>query len=412
MSRTDTGLPSFNRVAAALRTTTEHLARELAQPSDSPPSWSDFEWAIARSVAGMQGISTLLANNLRWRGPPAWQAFLAQQREQSVLREARVDELLRQLDTAARRAGIACVALKGSALRTLGFYRPGERPMGDVDLLVGADDLPSMAAVMQSSGYQETYAIARHTTYSRPQETVQQGIGEHAGNPLKVEIHTTIAEALPVRMVDITAHLRSAEAQPGLNAYARPAALMLHFLLHAAGNMRAHALRQIQLHDIAELSRTFGVPDWQALFATARGSETLWWAYPALALAARYYPHSVPPERVRELRSICPMQLRFAIDRATLTDVSWSNLRIHAIPGIAWARTPLDVLRYARSRALPSRAAIAELDTVMQTAGPQLSRVPWYRLPHRKRIARWLFSRPPRVQTMSSVIAALRDSAA
>jgi hypothetical protein len=32
------------------------------------------------------------------------------------------------------------------------------------------------------------------------------------------------------------------------------AELMRHLLLHAAGNMRAHALRQIQLHDIALLA--------------------------------------------------------------------------------------------------------------------------------------------------------------
>jgi hypothetical protein len=405
-------LPPFGRVAAALRATTERLARELARPSDVPPSWSGFEWAIARSVAGMQGISTLLANNLRWQGPPAWQSFLAQQREQSVLREARIDELLRQLDTAARPAAQASVARQGSALRAMGLYRAGERPMGDVDLLVRADDLPSMADVMQRVGYQEMYSIERHTAYSRPQDAVIRDIGEHADNPLKVEVHATIAEALPVRPVDITVHLRPAQAQPGLNAYASTAALMLHFLLHAAGNMRAHALRQIQLHDIAALSRTFDRHDWQTLLASARGPETLWWAYPALVLTSRYYPGSVPPERLHELRALCPFQLRFATERATLTDVSWSNLRIHAVPGIAWARTPLDALRYARSRALPSRKAVAELDTVTQNATPQLSRIPWYRLPHRKRIARWLFSRPPRVQTISSVIAALRDSAA
>ena len=46
----------------------------------------------------------------------------------------------------------------------------------------------------------------------------------------------------------------------------------------------------------------------------------------------------------------------------TLTRVSWSNLRIHAFPGIYWSRSPLDAMRYARQRFIPDRTAIAELD--------------------------------------------------
>jgi len=40
---------------------------------------------------------------------------------------------------------------------------------------------------------------------------------------------------------------------------------------------------------------------------------------------------------------------------------------------------------------------------------PHLRRVPWYQLSHGRRIVRWLVSRPPRVQTITSVAAALRN---
>jgi hypothetical protein len=90
----------------------------------------------------------------------------------------------------------------------------------------------------------------------------------------------------------------------------------------------------------------------------------------------------------------------------TLTDVSWSNLRVHALPGISWSRTPLDALRFIYSRAFPSRIALTELQLAQQ-AQPQLGRVPWYGLSQGGRVVRWLFSRPPRVQTMLSVRAAL-----
>lgn len=401
-------VPPFKALAAALRKTTEHLARELAQPSASPPDWSDLDWAIARAAAALQGISTLLANRLPWGGPPGWQSFLAEQREQAMLRDARIGELLRQIDAATRRAQIPCVALKGAALRALDLYRPGERPMGDVDLLIRPGDATAIAAALREIGYVEIYATRRHVVYAPPHGTMPKGYGEHVESPLKIEAHTRVSELLPVRAVDITARVYPAQPQPGLNAYPSAVALLLHLLLHAAGNMRAHALRQIQLHDIAHVAGRFQDADWRALLAARRAAERPWWAFPPLALAARYYPRFIPPEILRELRGCCSLPLRLAIDRQALTDVSWSNLRIHAFPGIEWSRSPLDALRFIVSRALPGRMALAELQTALD-AQPQLKQVRWYGARHGERIARWLFSRPPRVQTITTVRAVLGD---
>jgi hypothetical protein len=89
-----------------------------------------------------------------------------------------------------------------------------------------------------------------------------------------------------------------------------------------------------------------------------------------------------------------------------LTDVSWSNLRISAFPGIAWSRSPTDVLRYARSRALPDRDTLELVRSALEQQ-PQLQAVSWYQLSQRRRIVRWL-ARPPRVQTITTVAAALR----
>jgi hypothetical protein len=58
---------------------------------------------------------------------------------------------------------------------------------------------------------------------------------------------------------------------------------------------------------------------------------------------------------------------------------------------------------------VPSRGAIAEIH-VIRAAEPQLFTVPWYGLGHGTRILRWLFSQPPRVQTMVSLRAALENA--
>jgi len=399
-------LPAYKVVAAALRKTTEVLAREVARPSDSAPDWSEIEWAIARSVAAMHGITVLLANRLRWRGPPSWQAFLAQQRQQSRLRDALIGDLLERIDSAAREAGLGCVALKGSALRALDAYAAGERPMGDVDLLVTPADAQIAAAVMRRLDYEQSLVVARHAIYAPRSRSKPGGLGERAANPLMIEVHTRIAEALPVDKVDLTARLAPASPRPGVNPYPTLAALLLHLLLHAAGNIKVHALRQIQLHDVALLAERLEDGDWQALIEIASGREGLWWAYPPIALTLRYYDCAVPSELVRALRRSCPPILRRVSEQRDLTEVSWSNPRMSALPGIAWSRTPAEALRYARSRLLPDPDTLELVRSSLEQQ-PQLQTVSWYQLSQRRRIMRWL-ARPPRVQTITTVAAALR----
>ena len=46
-------VPPPKSLQAMLRKITETLARELADPSECTPDWSDFEWIAALSVATM-----------------------------------------------------------------------------------------------------------------------------------------------------------------------------------------------------------------------------------------------------------------------------------------------------------------------------------------------------------------------
>jgi len=400
-----TGLPPYKTLAAALRKTTEALAREVVHPSDSTPDWNETEWGIARSVAAMKGITMLLANRLRWRGPPAWAAFVARQREQSLLRETRLGDLLARIDSAVRDAGIGCVALKGAALRSLGLYAPGERPSGDVDLLVQKSDAAAVGAILGNLDYVLLEDVQRHTSYVPRKLSIPHGLGEHADNPIGVEVHTVVFEALPIEVVDITARLRPPRAEPGVNPYPSVVALLLHMLLHAAGNMKSHALRHVQLHDIALLLGGLSGADWAALLEAARAGE-LWWTFPPLAMTLRYYDCRVPPALLHDIRRSCPAILRRVSDRQQLTDVSWSNPWISAVPGIAWSRSPIEALRYAWSRAVPDRDTLEEVRTALEIQ-PQLRVVPWYQVSQSKRILRWLVSRPPRVHTITSVAAAL-----
>lgn len=377
-------------------------------PTNELPQWTEFEWRIARATAAMQGISSLLHHELRWEGPEGWRHFLKEQLDQATARHRRIAQLLDSIDSQARRGGIALIALKGAALYANGIYRAGERPMGDIDLLVRHDDAAAASRMLELCGYEAAFSSNRHQVFKpRARKVSAAGaFGEHVDNPIKIELHTRIAEHLPVTPVDISQMLFPQVSQAGLNPYPSILSLMMHLLLHAAGNIRARALRHIQLHDIALLASRFGPGDWEELLATRLHDRSLWWALAPLSLTAHYYPSAIPPPVLSHLDVDCPWLLSRLASRQRLADVSWSNIRIAAFPGVEWSQSFGEALAFIRSRIWPSRRARLELRAGAAEI-PGVSTVPWYGISQGSRILRWVFSRPPRVQTLLSVQAAL-----
>jgi hypothetical protein len=404
MSSLHPDLPPFAVVEAALHAATDRLVSELDSPSDCAPDWSEFEWGIARSVSVMHGLSGLLVNRLRWQGPDSWQVFLAGQHQYMRQRDEHARKLLAILDRETRRANIACVPLKGSALLALGLHGKGERPMSDVDVLVAPEHSDSLAAVLRSMGYASKFSMQRHAIFAPKDCKTPQCFGEHPDIPFLIEVHTRIAEKLPVSAVDITRRLWPDSIRAGSNSYRNTAALMSHLLLHAVGNMRANALRHIQLVDIALLARRMNCAQWREVLGCSAPDDRAWWMYPVLRLITCLIPGAVPPDVVADARAMCPALLRARSERQSLHTVSWSNLRIAALPGYEWSRSPIELLRYVRSRVLPQRRQFTELaDSVAHH--PHLTRIPWYQQSQATRILRWLTSRPPRVQTMMTLLA-------
>jgi hypothetical protein len=399
MSTVHPDLPPFATIQAALVAITDRLVHELAAPEEAAPDWNDFEWGIARSVCVMHGLAGVLAGRLRWRGPDSWAKFLGEQQRHMRLREPRARELLARLDDATRARDIPIVPLKGSALLALGVHGEGVRPMSDIDLLVAPGKAAALAETLQSLGYRPSHTIPRHTVFVPVDQALPETFGEHVDIPFRIELHPAIAEHLPISLVDITARLWPRDAHPGANSYASNGALFCHLLLHTAGGMRTNTLRFMQLIDLARFAPRVTREEWSWL--TANG-EDAWWMYPVLRMVARFFPDAIPADALAATRAACPALLRHA--RHDLAQVSWTNLSIPALPGYEWSRTPLELLRYARSRLLPKRKALAELADSVKSL-PALARVPWYNQSHVTRILRWATSRPPRVQTLVTVLA-------
>jgi len=384
-------LPPAAELAAMLRESTERLARELAQPSDEPPAWHEAGWRVAMAAATIHGVAGLLADRLRWEGPPLWQAFLADQRHQMRQREQRIRDTLQRIDLEARRDGLPVVGLKGSALLSMNLYAPGRRPMADIDLLVRPEDRLTALRMLARLGYRPGVDSGRHLTLlpasSAPHAPVH--LGEHADHAVKLELHTRVAEPLPAREVDITARILPASARPGLRPYPGRAALMRHLLLHAAGNMRTRSLRLIQLHDLALMADRLTESDWTSLAAGEGGHAPAWWALPPLRMALRHFPScGIDEHRLRAFEPGCPPWLRRHAREASLTDLSTSRLFCPWLPGLVWARDPVEALRLVRARLWPSRAA-KEQSRAARGAEAWIRDNPTASLPRWARVRRW-----------------------
>ena len=399
-------LPVMRDLQSALRTTTELLAHEVARPSRQTPRWSELEWRLAEATAVMHGTSALLANHLRWQGSLRWQTFLATQKHHTQWRQARIDELLQRLDRLARQAGVPVAALKGAALHRRGFYPLGDRPMSDIDLLTADADCAAVVDLVTSLGYREGPLTPRHRVFEPADSKSPRSFGEHVDHPIKIELHLQVAEALPVRQIDITASILPPGSAPGLHFYPSQVVLMRHLLLHAAGNLRSRTLRFVQLHDIARVAAQMTAADWQELSQDHDTGHAPWWCLAPLALTMRYHGAAVPDRTIDALIEQCPRLLRRAVRRQKLTDVSWSRLYIQAFPGLEWCHSASEALRFMASRVFPSATMRDELREIA-VRQPYSVGTAWYGLSHGARMLRWLFSSPPRVQAIYPIRIAL-----
>jgi hypothetical protein len=397
---------ALRRTQSALRQATERFAAEIATPADSAPDWSEFEWVMAQAASVLHGITPLLASSLRWGGSAQWRSFAAEQLLHTAARHRRIVALLAEIERRARADGIGFIALKGAALHALGLYSAGQRPMSDIDLLVREGQLPRMSRLLEGLGYCTGFTIWKHVTLEpirASQPAAQRSFGENEHAPVKIDLHTHIAERLPAISHDITELMFAQPLRPGLNPYPSSVALMLHLSLHAAGNLLTRSLRLIQLHDIALLARRFGANDWSRLMDVRLAGRGPWWALPPLLLVQRYYG-GVPSEVLKSMERDCPPLLRRSSRSQLLSDVSYAAIHNQAFPGLVWSRSLSELLTWLRIRVHPGPEQLSVLQAVSKE--PWAAGTDWYQIPRARRALRWLYSRTPRPAVMYIVDAA------
>jgi hypothetical protein len=142
----------------------------------------------------------------------------------------------------------------------------------------------------------------------------------------------------------------------------------------------------------------------------AHATDPPWWALPPLRLVARYYRNAVPEAVFARLDRDCPPLLRTISRHQTLTQVSCSELWLHALPSIEWSRSVREVGRYVRARVKPSQEAIKERSDMVRTQ-LWLQDQSWVTMKHGQRILTMLTRPVPRMDTLYVVRAALEAPA-
>jgi hypothetical protein len=402
--------PKLADIERALLATTELLAVELASPTDTAPQWNELEWRVAQAVAAMHGVSPLLARTLRWQGPLTWQSFVQRQREHTHLRHVRIVELLEELDTRASAGGIAFVPLKGAALCELGIYQAGDRPMADIDILVAESDREATGKLLRAMAYDESVSTWRNAVFETSGVKRVAELGEHCANPIKIELHCLVAERQPVFEKNISSLVWPDRPRAGTNSYRSVSALMLHLLLHAFGNICDVGLRMIQLQDIALLARRMSESDWDEVLPASVAAER-WWLFPPLQCLSRYYPASVPARTMSLAASHRPWLLKLMDRDEKISSLSLSNARVQAFPAIRRAGSVEEMCRYVAGRIRPGQDVI-KVRRENAKGHPGAAGHRWAHASQGRRVLHWLFSRPTRMETMSSVNAALAPAVA
>jgi len=165
-------------------------------------------------------------------------------------------------------------------------------------------------------------------------------------------------------------------------------------------------LRLMHLNDIARLSASMTAADWNDVLELGKAGREHWWALPPLSLTARYYADAITADALAALSENSPWLLSRICGRRTLSDVSMSNLRIYAFPGIEWSQSLLEAVQYAANRLWPNKELLALRKQLAQTEVTR-SDSQWHHSSQARRLLRWVVARPPRAETMHTVRAAL-----
>jgi Uncharacterised nucleotidyltransferase len=287
-----TTLPAL--LLACLRV--EYQVETYAQCAQLPAA----AWAQLHALAVEQRVSSLLWQRLELHGlttliPAATRQAMQAQYYEFTVENLRLYHEVGQVLSRLRDQKIKVIVLKGAHLGAVIYANQALRLMNDVDLLFAQTDVPAVAALLASMGYQPDEEVVLERHFAAEHHLPRFA---HAAHDATFEVHWRITypdQASPLVMAVLWAR-----AQPvtiaGVEVLALcPEDLLLHICEHATyHHLFAQGIRF--LCDLDALIRRYAATlDWAAV--QSRAAQWGWrrGVQLALTLAAQRLGTPVPP---------------------------------------------------------------------------------------------------------------------
>jgi hypothetical protein len=270
------------------------------------------DWDALRQVAYVEGVAPLLYHIARGQDlllPPV-EENLRLVYYHHAGRNLRLFHKLEDVVGHLTAGGVSVILLKGAALVQTVYRNASVRPMGDLDLLVRKEDVPTALRVLSALGYEPAQAEFRtgyDFTYRNYVILVKP---EEVRAP--IDIHWSLfapryyQHAVPMDWFWQTAlpvHIGNASAWV-LGPEAQVLHLCGHLLLHHGSEKR---LRLLWLHDVAEVIAFYQEQiDWNQVLARARAYDLLLSAQQILTRVGDEWHAPIPPAVLERLCALRP----------------------------------------------------------------------------------------------------------
>lgn len=346
-------------------------------------STASCDWDYLLRAATYQGVAPLLHEWAAHAAPgpsPEIASRLYHHYWATHFRNRALLAELAEISSAAAAAGIDVVPLKGADLAARVYPSPALRPMSDVDLLVRAEHLDRMRALLQSRGYEDFSMSMSYVD----DERLDRGSFEHRwqgsrdGVGILIEFRAEPMEPSVCRLADLDPALAGALREHTAAMWSRlvptPAGPRLSagdLFLHVATHLAAKhgEFRLIWLHDLARLAASPMSLDWSAMGAAAGRLQVSGPVYAAMLAAVRLmgapiagadlaqFERAARPSAGGLLRGWERQALTRETDRLTTADLTQEGPALsRLVAGLGRLRGWRSRLRALRWVALPSRA--------------------------------------------------------
>ena len=345
------------------------LLASAFSPTTDPHEWQANTEKVDQDALVISAIVLGLAPLLHWRITcwnvtiaPRALAKLAAAREIARAQRQALDLQLEAILDALAAERIIPFLLKGNYLAACIYPEPHLRQMNDIDLLVGADELPQTEAVLTRLGYIGSFkspdrgaGVTKHTsTFRLPRgddPTPNPYLSSVAGRT--VEPHTSLEESWYGLRVDITPGVRERSILIQANGHATralsPDDLILHLAVHLAFHLIMGYPSMVQLVDILFVTQKLAPQiHWDDVLERARQRGAAPFVYAALRLASLALAAPVPGPVLGELASLCPARSRRVAEMLTLRNVMTRT-----------QRSPVTTLSQRLGRGWQDRAEVA-----------------------------------------------------